>query len=361
MKIALLTNAPAPYRIPVYNALSRLTDCELLVLYCTLREPNRAWTLPEISHDHVYLRNMTLSWKGRYIHFSAGVWKQLSRFSPDVVITSGFNPTMINAWAYTLIKKIPHIPMSDGWLSSEQSLGFTHKLARKVIYKHSDAFIGASRHTLDLYRHYGAGEQRLFQSPLAVDNASYTSKPFSDRKYDLMFSGLFIDRKMPMFFIETIETLAKSVDSLSILILGDGPLKDKMKHRLDMIGNITYNMPGYINQEELPGYYSDARLLLFPTQNDPWGIVANEACASGTPVLTCDNAGAANDLIANNINGYILPLDTQIWAEHANDLLNNEELWLKFSNQCTESVARYNFSDAAKGIFKACKYAVAPG
>lgn len=34
--------------------------------------------------------------------------------------------------------------------------------------------------------------------------------------------------------------------------------------------NIEYNFPVFINQEELPSYYAQAKLFLFPTRNDPW-------------------------------------------------------------------------------------------
>jgi putative transposase len=53
---------------------------------------------------------------------------------------------------------------------------------------------------------------------------------------------------------------------------------------------------GYFSQNELPYYYALTRVFLFPTLLDPWGVVANEACAAGVPVITCSNAGAAGDL-----------------------------------------------------------------
>ena len=40
-----------------------------------------------------------------------------------------------------------------------------------------------------------------------------------NKQYDLIFSGQFIDRKQPLFFVEVVNEVAKSFDGLKILIL----------------------------------------------------------------------------------------------------------------------------------------------
>ena len=116
---------------------------------------------------------------------------------------------------------------------------------------------------------------------------------------------------------------------------------------------------GYVSQEQLPKYYGDSKTFLFPTQNDPWGIVANEACASGTPVVTCENAGVAGELVKDGYDGYVLPLDVQSWVCVINELLDNPDDWQRLSNNALLEVEKYNFNAAANGILKACKYSIA--
>jgi glycosyltransferase involved in cell wall biosynthesis len=95
---------------------------------------------------------------------------------------------------------------------------------------------------------------------------------------------------------------------------------------------------------------------LFPTQLDPWGVVANEACAVGTPVITCANAGAANDLILQDYNGYVLELDTATWCEHVWQLLTDSTRWHTFSENALNKVQEYSYDNAADGIINALKY-----
>ncbi|MBC7507657.1 MAG: glycosyltransferase family 4 protein, partial [Ferruginibacter sp.] len=84
--------------------------------------------------------------------------------------------------------------------------------------------------------------------------------------------------------------------------------------------------------DTIPDFYNKAKIFLFPTLSDPWGIVANEACASGVPVITCKNSGSADDLVIDGHNGYVLPLDPEIWADSILKLLTNTNLLQQFSD-----------------------------
>jgi len=48
----------------------------------------------------------------------------------------------------------------------------------------------------------------------------------------------------------------------------------------------------------MPSVYRSADLLVFPTLEDVWGLVANEAILSGIPVLCSKYAGCAPELFA---------------------------------------------------------------
>ena len=48
MRVAIITNIPAPYRIPVYNLLGEHWKDNLFVIFCAATEPNRQWNVPEM-------------------------------------------------------------------------------------------------------------------------------------------------------------------------------------------------------------------------------------------------------------------------------------------------------------------------
>jgi len=62
--------------------------------------------------------------------------------------------------------------------------------------------------------------------------------------------------------------------------------------------------PGFRQIEELPRFYAHAGAFIHPALEEPWGLVINEAMASGLPVLSGNNVGAAAELICEGVNGW---------------------------------------------------------
>lgn len=355
-KIALITNIPAPYRETIHRLVSAHFSGNYTVIYCQQKEPNRQWQLDRHDYHSVTLGGRMVSYKGRFIHINPEVITQLNKLDPGVIITTGFNPTMLLAFAWSLAKGRKHIAMTDGWLKSEAGLSHLHRLVRQLVYWFSAAYLGASRHSLDLYRHYHCREEALFQSHLCANNEAFFPQIGTPKKHDLLFSGQFIAGKMPLFFAEVAQKIRHSKGSCSALVLGDGPLKEEFLGRLSAYG-IEVEYPGFVAQQELPPYYASARILLFPTRQEAWGVVANEAMAAGVPVITCDNAGVANDLVQHNKNGYILPLDADTWCHHALQLLRDPALYQQFSANAVAAVQPFNYANAAQGIIDAITFA----
>ncbi len=361
MKLAIVTNIPAPYRIPIFNRIAQEIGDDFLVIYCARLEPNRQWDLGQMEFNHVYLRERFIKRNDNYIHNNPDVINILRKFKPDVMVTTGFNPTHLLSWAYALFAKSKHAPMTDGWLHSEKGLSILHRIVRKIVYRTSSAFIGAGKASLDLYRSYGIDDSRLFQSHLCIDNDRFRRAGLNQyRPYDLMYSGQIVEGKIPEFFVKVVEQVKSLRSSLRVLVIGDGPQRENFLDSIKAL-NIDVTYAGFVAQRDLPEYYSKAKILLFTTKNDAWGIVANEALASGTPVITSPYAGVANDLVIDGVNGYILELDPVLWSSRIIELLKNQELLAKMSSNGVKSVTEFNFENAAHGIISAARHAYGKG
>jgi glycosyltransferase involved in cell wall biosynthesis len=355
--ICFITNIPAPYREKIHELVSTNFGGQYTVIYLKETEPNRIWRFKLGGYKRVLLKGLIFTYKGRYIHINPGILRVLNKLNPDIVITNGFNPTFLLAFFWALLKKRKHITFIDGWLGSEKGLSAMHRLVRRVVFKYTKAFIGPSLHTKDLYLKYRCNSAAIFQSHLCANNELFFTHENSIKEFDIMFSGQIIPGKMPLFFADVAGLVKRKRGKCKALIIGDGPLKEDLFKKLSDF-EVEFKYPGFIQQELLPAYYKLTRLFLFPTICEAWGIVANEACAAGVPVITCENAGVAGDLIINNFNGYVLPLDENTWAEKIIHLLNNEKLLEQFSQNAIEKVKEYNFSAAAQGIVDAINYTI---
>jgi glycosyltransferase involved in cell wall biosynthesis len=359
MKIVLITNIPAPYRVPVFAKIAEKIGDNFLVIFAARTEPNRSWNIQHLPFNHLFLNeNIIAKSDGfNFVHNNTDVFRKLKEFDPDVVITTGFNPTHLYGWMYAKLFRKKHISMTDGTKSTESHLTLMHRIIRRVVYVTSQAFISPSECTKKLFQSYKIAESKIFKSPLSVNNDLFKNmNDFDDRPYDLMFSGQFTERKLPFFFAEIAQKVSKNIDGLKVLILGDGPLKNEFFQNLDQSG-IDYTYAGFVKQEDLPKYYGASKLFLFTTRLDAWGVVSNEALASGTPVIVTPYAGVANDLVIDSFNGYVIDRNSDLWAEKIIEILNIPSDWKRFSENSFESVKDYTFENAAKGILDACTYA----
>ncbi|ASF45701.1 glycosyltransferase [Methylovulum psychrotolerans] len=110
-----------------------------------------------------------------------------------------------------------------------------------------------------------------------------------------------------------------------LVLLGDGPLKaDVVKLRDELnIGNHLL-LPGFKQYHELPLFYGLAKVFILSSISEPWGLVVNEAMASGLPVLVSNYCGCAADLVEEGKNGFTFdPYDvnalTQLMLRVASD------------------------------------------
>lgn len=358
--IALVTNTPPPYRVPIFNRLARWPGVDFHAVFCSSREPNRQWDLPPLQFERHWLRERFLTVRGRYIHHNPDVIPLLNRLRPDVVITDGFNPTHLYAYLVARLRRWPHVAMTDGTLEAERSLSLLHRLVRRVVFRGTGAFIAASDGGQRLYRSYGVPVERCFYSWLAIDNDAFIPPPGLQKTHDFIFCGRTEPTKDPLFAFDVARATARRLRRRTrLLVVGSGSLDSTLQQvAAAHADEVEVTFHGFASQRELPALYQSARIFLFPTHADVWGIVANEACAAGLPVLVTPHAGVAGELVGDGCNGYVRELRTEDWADCAVRLLCNEQLWHEFSRESLTRVRRYDFDSAASGIVDACACAL---
>lgn len=356
----IVTNIPAPYRIPVYELLDDGLSVDLRVIYTAERERNRHWVLPRSRVRSVILRSWVLTWRGRYIHFSRGMWSALRAASPDVVVTTGFNPPQLLAVCYCVVNRVPHVAQTDGTLRSESRLSPAHRVIRRLVASVSNAFVAASDEGTALQRSYGARAALTHKSPLAIDNARFNAVASDVKTTDLLFAGQLADVKNPLFALAVAERAAEKMDRrVSIAFVGEGPLRSRLEHAaLKFSSRVDVTIAGFQQQADLPSWYGRSRVFLFPTSWDPWGLVANEAAAAGLPQIIAPAAGATGELVVDGRNGYVRELEVESWADLVAKLLSDEGLRARLGAAGRAAVADYSFRRAADGLRAAIVQAV---
>ncbi|MBC8058874.1 MAG: glycosyltransferase family 4 protein [Rhizobiales bacterium] len=364
LRVAMVTNIPAPYRLPMYERLAAAPGIDLHVFFCSGREADRAWDLDPLRVPHTFLKERVLRWRDRFIHFNPDIWPRLAAFRPEVIVTTGFNPTHLFAYAHARRHGARHVAMTDGTAMSESRLTAMHRVIRRHVYAHTEAFVGASVGSFALYRAYGVAAGRMFKSHLCANNGAFSAATAAQRArdVDLIFCGRFVAGKLPLFAIEVAAATARRLGrQVRLLLVGSGELEPAMRDAAEKrADDVDAQFAGFARQADLPGHYARARVLLFPTVGDTWGVVANEACAAGVPVIVSPQAGVAGDLVRDGENGRVLPLDVSAWADAAAALLGDAPGWLRMSACSVRNVQAYSYDNAARGLAEAIVFAGSP-
>ena len=314
-------------------------------------------------HPKTFLKSIWLG-RGEWERFlNPGIFALLWKKRPQVLIGFSLNPSVIIALVMGKILGYRTAVFADTWLGRDEGISAGQKLVRKLIYTwFADAYLGASRQTLNMYRHYNKNvkNESLFLSSLCADNDLFNDTLRGaniEKKYDIMFAGRIVELKNPCFFAEVALKIKARRGHCSALIIGDG--EEKVKQQLFQCldkGGIDYYYAGFVAQSDLPLYYAKARILLLPTARDCWGVVINEAFVSGVPVITTPRTAAAGELVIDGKNGHVLAMDSELWAEKIQLLLENQDLLEEYTDNAMAAVKEFTFKKASKGIVSAIRY-----
>jgi glycosyltransferase involved in cell wall biosynthesis len=92
---------------------------------------------------------------------------------------------------------------------------------------------------------------------------------------------------------------------LNILIIGDGPLRSEVERAARQLH--AARVLGFVNQRELGLWYGLSDAIVLPSDYEPWGLVINEAMATGAVPVVSDAVGCAEDLVHPD-SGIVFPV-----------------------------------------------------
>ena len=120
-------------------------------------------------------------------------------------------------------------------------------------------------------------------------------------------SARFIEKKnLPMLLRAYAEYRdAAGADAWKLVLLGDGPLKPDLCSLIsDLSLHDSVLLPGFKQYDELPEFYARASAFVHASTTEQWGLVVNEACAAGLPVIVSNRCGCVPELVREGVNGF---------------------------------------------------------
>lgn len=155
----------------------------------------------------------------------------------------------------------------------------------------------------------------------------------------LLFMGLFIDRKNPLFILTILKKLITKHLDIVIIFCGEGPLKNQLgeKIRKLKLENFTRFIPPVFGSQknELLNF---ADIYIHPAKNEGFSLAVIEAMACGLPIVITDGY-SAREAVENGINGFLCKsLDE--WVSKILLLVDSNQIRKKMKEKNTKKVQR---------------------
>jgi glycosyltransferase involved in cell wall biosynthesis len=236
----------------------------------------------------------------------------LKQTNPDVVAVNGWNNFGSLIAAICCMRRgIRMVVMSESARQDEQRTRWKETIKRRVVDLYSAALVGGQRH-IDYLVELGMPRERIFTGYDVVDNDYFGRRTAEIRNQRglpenyFLASARFIEKKNLQHLISAYAEYRRKSQTdgnapWDLVLLGDGPLRETLNSQRSTLNlNEHVHLPGFKPYDELPVYYASANAFVHASAAEQWGLVVNEAIASGLPVIVSDRCGCAPELVNGN-------------------------------------------------------------
>ena len=312
-KILWLTNLPAPYRFPIWERIAQDFDLKVAFL---LKEKN--WRKWSVQHE--------VNWSYQFLSLKSRKIKEFD-LVPSIRgskrILDGINVVILGGWEspfyWRTIRtaKRQKIPVIQFYESTQASHRFNNILIRKIrstIFSKADFIVTAGTASTKAVEAMGVAPRKIITLFNPVDVSWFHSFARSHRVqqtsgHRFIYVGQLIERKNVAAVIRAFVAIRSESDTLTIA--GDGPVAQNLQELTQTLGvSDSVLFAGHKNQEELAELYATSNTLILASTNEVWGLVVNEALASGLHVVVSDKCGVA-EFIKDMKGAYISSTDQE--------------------------------------------------
>ncbi|MBR2678202.1 MAG: glycosyltransferase [Bacilli bacterium] len=189
----------------------------------------------------------------------------------------------------------------------------------------------------------GIEVERFFKENVDTKELVVLKKTLRLDKKDfiILFVGRLGEEKNVEFLIESQKNLVKTHPNIKLIIVGDGPDKEKyekMTKDLKLEDSIIFT--GKAAWEEMPYYYQIANVFATASKTETQGLTIIEAMASNV-VPVCMKDEAFESMITDDLNG-ILFTNNKGYEEAIYRLYDNPDELDRFNNQARIQAETYS-------------------
>lgn len=231
------------------------------------------------------------------------------------------------------------------WLSYMGKSGVVASIIERMSIRLPYHISSASPHTTELLASYHHRRKRVTTVPCGIDTSYINGIKPANVNCDVFFAGRFVKDKNVALLVRAIAVLAKTKPDVRCVIVGHGIEKERLSQliqELNVSKQVSLLEP-FPEASDVYGYMKTAKVFCLPSNREGFGIVALEALACNTPVVTSNSpANGAKSLIREDHNGSVVDTTPEALAKAL-------AYWIEQPKQDIASeVAEYDWDNVAK-------------
>lgn len=353
MKVLIVFNHPAPYKVSIFNELAKY--CDLTVIF----ERTKAKDRPDdfyINNDYQF---KTVFLKRGYVGNEGSISSAVKKYIKhhfrefDHIVMNGYSHySEIKAIKYMHSHHLRFSLLINGGIIKNKESKWRKNLKSQLI-SYADFYMSPSSNSDEYLVYYHANKDRIYRYPYSnlsekelkldkVDkNVLREELHLPKDKKIFVNASQFIERKNNIQLLEAFKNREEH-----LLLIGEGK---ELEHYQSFIkDNHMENVSiiPFLKKDELFKYYRASDVFISLAKEDIFGHTVLEALANGLPVIASQNINSALEYIKDGYNGYIVNLQNEQSIQDAISLAANLN-----TKNCLESVRNNTFENCGKAIY----------
>ena len=284
------------------------------------------------------------------------LFAKLDEINPDVVVGGSivfFAGALGIRWAKNNKRKFF---MFDDAKPSQIKRNFLVQWVKNLITNEIDGLWLPSKNYDEEYLKLVRKSTLFFHGYNSIDNKLFRCK---ERKDTGITTFVCVARLVPIKNINNLLKAWKLVEkrkaNCKLVIIGDGPEFVELNELALNMSLKRVDFLGAVNNNEIPGYFYNSSAFILASLSESWGLVVNEAMASGLPILLSNKINASEALLIEGENGYGFdPVNVKNIAEKIMAFLNLDSIAKKsMTNSSLKIVSHMSYENMGEELHNA--------
>jgi glycosyltransferase involved in cell wall biosynthesis len=216
----------------------------------------------------------------------------------------------------------------------------------------ADLIIANSEYTKNnVIRDYGINPEKIRIVHWGIDpqdskyNAGFVSR-ISETDRIVLFLGRITIQKGPEYFVRAAKKVLEHENNVKFVMVGSGDMMPNVIHEAYHLGIMDkFLFTGFLRGQDAHRAFQMADLYVMPSVSEPFGLVALESMANGTPTIISKQSGVS-EVVQNALKVDFWDVDEM--ANKIVGVLRHSELHHELSKNSFEEIQGFSLEEPAR-------------